>query len=192
MPGEVGLRREEPEVGGALGEDRIERGEPRGEGGQLGRGEAGRAQAVLLGAERVVVLVDDHPGVAGQGGKLAEQLQVVLAERGELLLEVGGGRLVVTARRDRAVAHHHGPAEIVGADVDDDHGRVPGPLRGGDLRGDDLAAAVLRAQQPVGDGGAAAGEVQHPPTVDGCQVLRVGVLAAAAGTGQGGGPGGDR
>ena len=104
VPGEVGLRREETEVGGPLGKDRVQRGEPRGEGGELGRGEADGPQAALLGAERVVVLVDDHPGVAGQGGELAEQLQVVLAERGQLLLEVGGGRLVVAARGDRAVA----------------------------------------------------------------------------------------
>ena len=135
VPGEVGLRREETEVGGPPGKDRVERGEPRGEGGELGRGEAGGPQAALLGPERVVVLVDDHPGVTGQDGELAEQLQVILAERGQLLLEKGGGRLVIAARGDRAVTDHQGPANIVGADVDDDHRRVRGSLRRGQLRG---------------------------------------------------------
>src|SRR5215475_4011052 len=54
VPGEVGLRREETELGGALGEDRVESRQPRGEDGQLGGGEADVAQAGLLGSERVV------------------------------------------------------------------------------------------------------------------------------------------
>src|ERR1022692_2541049 len=77
------------------------------------------AEAPGLGSERVVVAVDDHLRMGWQRRQPAQQVEVVLAERGELLLEVGRGSAVVAVRRGRAISHRGGPVQVVGTDADD-------------------------------------------------------------------------
>ena len=180
VAGEVGPDRGEAEFGGALGQHGVQRGQPRGERADLAGGQAGRVQALELGAERVVVPVDDHLWLAGQGVEPAQQLQVVLAELGQLLLEVGRGRLVVAGPGDRAELQHGRPVQVVGPHADDDLRGVLGAQGRVDLGGHGLAAAALRAEQALADRGAVAGQVHHLPAVGPGQVLGVGVGAAAA------------
>src|SRR5215510_15137100 len=149
VPGEIGLRRGEPELGRPLGQHLVQRVQPGGQRLQVRRRQPLLAQAPRQGAERVVVAVDDHLGVAG---------------------------------------HRRRPVQVVGADADDDHRRLRGPFRLGQLRRQSCPVVVLRPEQSVADGGAVAGEVEHPPPVDVGQVRRVGVGAAPAVTGVAGQP----
>ena len=180
VPGEVRLDRGEAELGRALGQHRVQRDQPRVQRAQLDRGQADLAQAAQLQVKRVVVAVDDHLRVAGQVGQPGEQLEVVLAERGQLLLEVGRGRLVIARLGHRAEPEHGRPVQVVRAHADDHRLGLGGLLRGVDLRRDQLPAAAFRAEQALADRGAVAGQVHHRPAVGPGQVLGVGIRAPAA------------
>src|SRR5260221_701568 len=66
VAGELGLRRGEPELGRALGQDLVQGSQPGGYRLQVRDAELALAKAAGLGAERVVVAVDDYLRTGGQ------------------------------------------------------------------------------------------------------------------------------
>src|SRR5579875_416117 len=171
----------EPELRGALREHRVQLPQPGQQHLLLGRRHPVTRQAPDGGAERRVVLVDEHRRVPRQLVQVAEQLVVVAGERVEQLAEVGEGNLVVAHRGGRAQPRHHRPGQVVRPDAHDDQLGAGGRLGPRELRRGDLAVGQhLGAEQAVHDRRAAARQVQHVPVVGGRQVAGVGVRGAAA------------
>src|SRR5262249_15250507 len=118
---------------------------------------------------------DDDPRMTGQAAELNEQLEVVAAELSELLLEVRVRGQVVALRRGGADLQDGRPLQVIGADADDNHGRVPHLTQRVDLRRNLQPALRLRTQQAVRDRGAVTGQVQRSPAVDAGEIHGVGL-----------------